>query len=136
MRSPQATGFRSTNSFMLLDTLVDTSQKITGTTKRLEKTSLLASLLKQLNPAEVEPAVGFLSGALRQGRIGIGYATLESATASAAAVASLEIVEVDRVLDEIAAVRGPGSEQRRRDLLSGLFGRATREEQHFLVRLL
>ena len=121
---------------MLLSRLVETSRRMSETTKRLEKTALLAGLLQHLDPAEVETAVGFLSGAPRQGRIGIGYATLHSSMATAAEVPSIEILEVDRLLDEISAVRGAGSEQRKRDMLSGLFGRATSEEQHFLVRLL
>ena len=121
---------------MLLSKLVETSQRIAETTKRLEKTALLAGLLKSLGPVEVETAAGFLSGAPRQGRIGIGYAALHSSMAAAAAAPSVEILEVDRVLDEISAVRGAGSEQRKRDLLKGLFVRVTSEEQHFLVRLL
>lgn len=121
---------------MLLSRLVETSRRMSETTKRLEKTALLAGLLQHLDPAEVETAVGFLSGAPRQGRIGIGYATLHSSMATAAEVSSIEILEVDRVLDEIAAVCGAGSEQRKRDLLSGLFRRATSEEQNFVVRLL
>jgi len=112
---------------MLLSRLVETSRRMSETTKRLEKTALLAGLLQHLDPAEVETAVGFLSGAPRQGRIGIGYATLHSSMATAAEVSSIEILEVDRVLDEIAAVCGAGSEQRKRDLLSGLFRRATSE---------
>ncbi|MGH9810217.1 MAG: ATP-dependent DNA ligase, partial [Terriglobia bacterium] len=106
---------------MLFSKLVETSRRISETTKRLEKTALLAGLLKDLSPTEVETAVGFLSGAPRQGRIGIGYATLHSSMASAANAPSLEILEVDRVLDEVSGVRGAGSEQRKRDLLSALF---------------
>ncbi|HEY3453615.1 MAG TPA: ATP-dependent DNA ligase, partial [Bryobacteraceae bacterium] len=122
---------------MLLAKVVETSRRITETSKRLEKTALLAGLLKELNPEEVETVAGFLAGAPRQGRIGIGYAALHSSMAAAGADAStIEILEVDRVLDEISTVRGAGSEQRKRDLLGSLFLRATSEEQHFLVRLL
>jgi len=122
---------------MLLAKVVETSQRISETSKRLEKTALLAGLLKELKPEEVETVAGFLAGAPRQGRIGIGYAAVHSSMATAAVdIATIEVLDVDRVLDEILAVRGAGSEQRKRDLLGGLFARATSEEQHFLVRLL
>ncbi len=121
---------------MLLASLVETSRRIANTTKRLEKTDLLATLLRQLQPDEVEPAVAYLAGAARQGRIGIGYATLRNATASAAEQASLEILDVDRTLEELCAVKGAGSEARRRELLNRLLVRATSPEQQFLTGLL
>ena len=65
---------------MLLADVVETSQRIAATTKRLEKTGLLASLIKRLRPEEVEVAVAYLSGAAPQGRIGIGYAALRGVT--------------------------------------------------------
>ena len=43
---------------------------------RLLKIAALASLLKQAAPEEIETTVAFLSGALRQSRLGIGYAAL------------------------------------------------------------
>lgn len=121
---------------MLLGNLVETSNRIANTSRRLEKTALLASLLQQLTPEEVEIAVAFLSGGVRQGRIGIGYATLREANATPAEESSLDLIEVDRTLTGLAAVQGRGSEQRRRDLLNLLLARATHDEQHFLTRLL
>ncbi len=61
---------------MQLSHVVATSGRVASTTKRLEKIGLIAALLEQLQPEEVEIAVSFLSGSTRQGRIGIGYATL------------------------------------------------------------
>ena len=121
---------------MLLAQVVETSRRIAETTKRLEKTDLLTALLKQLNPEEVEISVAFLSGTTRQGRIGIGYATLRDGSSEAAESSSLEILEVDRALQELAAVAGPGSEQRKRELLKRILARATKPEQQFLTRLL
>jgi DNA ligase 1 len=121
---------------MLLAELVETSNRIASTSRRLEKTALLAGLLKQLTPEEVEIAVAFLSGGARQGRIGIGYATLRDAKAAPAEAPALQVLEVDRSLTELASVEGRGSEQRRRELLNRLLARATTGEQHFLVRLL
>ena len=121
---------------MLLARVVETSQRVAETSRRLQKTALLASLLRQLDTEEVEIVVAFLSGYTRQGRTGIGYATLHNASAPAAEAAALEIHAVDRALAELAAVQGPGSERRRRDLLHHLFSQATESEQRFLTGLL
>ncbi|MBV8553766.1 MAG: ATP-dependent DNA ligase [Acidobacteriaceae bacterium] len=121
---------------MLLADVVQTSRRIAATSKRLEKIGLLASLLKQLRPEEVEIAVAYLSGAARQGRIGIGYASLQGAATTPADQPNLELLDLDRTLDHIAAVQGSGSEQNKRQLLSNLFRRATREEQEWITRLL
>ncbi len=121
---------------MLLADLVETSLRISSTASRLEKAEHLARLLKQLKPEEVEIAVAFLSGSTRQGRIGIGYAILRNAVPSAAAEPTLEILEVDRFLEEFAAVQGVGSDQRKREVLNRMFLRATEQEQQFLTRLL
>lgn len=121
---------------MLLADIAEASRRIAATTRRLEKTTLLADLLKRLRTDEVEVAVAWLSGATRQGRIGTGYATLRNAGAPPAENSSLELLEVDRALDRIAEVKGPGSEQDKRRLLRGLFERATLDEQQFLFALL
>ena len=78
---------------MLLANLVETSSRISNTSRRLEKTALLADLLKQLTPEEVETAVAFLSGGARQGRIGIGYATLRGASATPAETPALQLMD-------------------------------------------
>lgn len=122
---------------MLLARVVEASHRIAETSKRREKTDILATVLRQLRPDEAEPTVAFLSGAIRQGRIGIGFATLQETNLSnAAEVPTLEVNDVDRTLGEIAEVQGAGSEQRRRTLLLDILGKATRDEQHFLTRLL
>lgn len=121
---------------MLFVQVVATSRRIANTTKRLEKTDLLATLLKQLHPDEVEITVSFLSGYTRQGRIGIGYSTLRNAVGPPAQTASLEIVDVDRAFAELSTIAGSGSEARRRELLQKLYSRATADEQQFLTGLL
>lgn len=121
---------------MLLAEVVEASRRITATSKRLEKIELLAALLKRLSPEEVEIVVAFLSGAARQGRIGIGYAMLRDSIGEPAANATLEILEIDRGLADFMSIRGAGSEARKREALQKLFGRATREEAQFLSGLL
>ena len=121
---------------MLLGEVVETSRRITATSKRLEKIDLLAQLLKQLSPEEVEIAVAYLSGGARQGKIGIGYATIRAALAAPADHSSIQLLEVDRMLGQLQQVRGSGSEARKCELLGTLFSRATKPEQDFLAGLL
>jgi len=121
---------------MLLAKVVDTSRRVAETAKRLEKIGLLSELLKQLAADEIETVVAFLSGRARQGRIGIGWATLQAAAAPPAPDPSLEIRDVDRAVDALAAIEGRGSEQQKRALLHSLLARATQAEQEFLTGLL
>ncbi len=121
---------------MLLANVVETSQRVAETTKRLRKIDLLAALLRQLDPEETEIVVAFLSGGTRQGRIGIGYAALRDAAAPPSETAGLEVRETDAILESLAAAQGRGSERRKRDVLHALLARATEAEQHFLTGLL
>jgi DNA ligase 1 len=125
---------------MQLSHLVATSERVAATTKRLEKIALIAALLEQLQPEEIEIAVSFLSGNMRQGRIGIGYSILRDGTATfsglAAAAASLELLEVDRAFETLKTTQGAGSAALKFELLVKLFARATAEEQRFLTGLL
>src|SRR5687767_14589448 len=111
---------------MLLNDLVTTSRRVAETRSRSAKTAALAALLRGLAPEEIDPAVSWLSGFLRQGRIGLGGAALRSAMpGSAAAEASLTIGEVDATFERIGGVSGAGSNAERTRLLGGLLARAT-----------
>jgi DNA ligase 1 len=116
--------------------LVEVSRRVTETSRRTEKTERLAGLLRRLSPEEIEPAVAFLAGAARQGRIGIGSATLRDTMGAPAGQPVLTILDVDRALEEFAGTTGAGSAQRRRERLRSLFGKATGLEQQFLVGLM
>jgi DNA ligase-1 len=121
----------------LLAHLVGTSQRVGATSARLRKVQELAGFLRALPPEEIETAVHYLSGETSQGRIGIGYATLQAAASKTAAVAeTLSIAEVDQCLTVVAGSRGAGSAARRAAALRDLFSRATPPEQAFLLRLL
>src|SRR5690606_19041557 len=79
----------------------------------------------------------YLSGQVLQDRLGVGYAAVRDVTRVASVPnAQLDVQEVHAVLDAIATCAGPGSKQRKQELLKGLFARATGEEQQFLVKLL
>ena len=121
---------------MLLASVVETSRRVTDTSKRLEKIDLLATLIRQLRGREIEIVVLFLSGQTRQGRIGVGYSALRDARHSPAPSPSLEILEVDAILQSITETGGSGSQRRRLELLESLFSRATAAEQQFLTGLI
>lgn len=118
--------------------LVAVSQRVGATSARLAKVRELAAHLRAVEPSEIDTAVHYLSGEIPQGRFGIGYAALRKAgeASGAAATATLTIADVDRSLADVAAIRGSGSAARRAQALQGLFARATRDEQEFLIRLL
>ena len=56
-----------------------TSGAVAATRSRTEKLAALAELLAALEPDEVVPTVAWLSGGARQGRIGVGWATVADA---------------------------------------------------------
>src|SRR6188472_672855 len=102
---------------MLFAGLADASRRMVATSKRGEKSAVLADLLRRLAPDEIEAAVGVLTGALRQGRIGIGWATLRDVRVEPAAAPTLTVVEVDTAVDRLAAMSGAGVNAARRALL-------------------
>ena len=121
---------------VLLADLVATSERVGATAARSRKVAALAELLRSLADEEVTPAVAVLSGEPRQGRIGIGWATLSAVAAQAAAGPSLTVLDLDRALDALASLGGPGSAGARASALADLFSRATAAEGDFLRRLL
>jgi len=121
---------------MLLAEVVAVSTSVAATTKRSVKVAELADLLARLGPDEVVPSVAFLTGEPRQGKIGVGWASLSRLESSAADRPSISIGELDGILTQVAATTGAGSVASRSALLATLFDRATPPEQDFLHRLL
>jgi DNA ligase-1 len=117
--------------------VVETSRRVAEASGRLEKIGLIASLLAAVPPAEIEIAVAFLSGSVRQAKLGVGYAALQAAIPEGPVESPLlELSEVDAALERISAVAaGKGSLAERVRLLAELLARATRIEQEFLFRL-
>jgi DNA ligase 1 len=117
--------------------LVETSAEVGARAGRLDKVALLADLLGRLTPDEIEIAVAFLSGSPRQGRIGVGMSVIRAASAvSSAASATLELLEIDGALGQMAISSGAGSTGAKADVLRALFARSTDAERDFLIRLL
>ena len=121
---------------MRLATLVDTSQALAATRSRTAKVEALATLLRALTPAEVAPAVGFLTGVPRQGRIGVGGRTAFSVEVAPATAPSVELLDLDATLSALVTTSGPGSVGARQQMLTDLFTRATEPEVDFVRRLL
>jgi DNA ligase 1 len=119
----------------LLAEVVRASGAVAATSSRSSKVAILADLLRGLDPTEVPIAVGFLAGAPRQGRVGIGYSTIYAISEPPAADASLTIEELDRAIAEIQATTGSGSASRRRQILTDLLDRTTEQEADFVKRL-
>jgi DNA ligase-1 len=117
--------------------LVSTSEALSATRSRTAKVDALGDLLRRTPVEEVAVVVGFLVGAPRQGRIGVGWGTLRTtAELPAAGTPSLTVADVDLTLTRLGECRGPGSAKTRQQLLHALFGRATAMEADFLRRLL
>jgi DNA ligase-1 len=121
---------------VLLADIVATSAALTATRSRTAKVAALVELLQGLSEEEVAPAVGFLTGAPRQGRIGVGWRTAYGADVVHAVEPSVEVLELDAVLATLAVTSGAGSVAARQGLLHDLFTRATEAEAAFVRTLL
>ena len=115
--------------------VVAASHAVAATRSRTAKTRALADLFVRCDPTEVGLVVSHLSGVLPQRRLGVGYRSLGSLP-EPAAEPSLTVVEVDAAFSRLAATAGAGSTASRRAELTTLMGRATADEQRFLVDLI
>jgi ATP-dependent DNA ligase I len=119
----------------LLADLVAASQQVSDTAARSRKVAILAGLLGRLEPEEVAVAAGLLSGAPRQGRVGVGYSTIHGVESEPADEPTVTVADLDTAISEIQAATGSGSGTRRKELLAQLFARATEPEAGFVRRL-
>ncbi len=116
--------------------VVTASGQVATTSSRSGKVTVLAELLKRLDPGEVPICAGFLSGVPRQGRVGIRYSNVYGVGAEPARTPRLMVDDVDCAIGDIEATTGSGSATMRRKLLTELLGAATEAEGDFLRRLL
>jgi DNA ligase-1 len=121
---------------VLLEEIARTSTDVAATSSRLAKVTRLAECLGHASVEEVPIAVAYLSGVLPQGTIGVGWAALRELPDAAPPPATLQLLEVDAAASRIAGIAGAGSQAARREEVAALFGRATEDEQRFLVGLL
>jgi DNA ligase-1 len=123
---------------MLVHRLATTSASVRGENARNAKISLLADAIAELGPDEIEPAIAWLSGGIRQGRIGIGWAAVAKLDLDPTTVTapSLSVAELDAAFEQLARTTGTGSVAARRELLGSVLGRATATEVEFVRRLI
>ncbi len=133
---------------MLLSEIAEVSRVVGASSGRLAKIETLAGALREAGPLEVPIAVAYLSGELPQRQIGVGWAALRGVSGgrppgqaprggfTAADTPALTLSDVDAGFAAIGAVAGKGSAAARKAMVGELFGRATADEQRFLVGLL
>ncbi len=121
---------------MQLAALVAATDAVAATSARKEKVAILAEVLRGNQPNDMEIAVGLVSGIPRQGRIGVGWATVAGLSIEPAAHPQHSIIDLDQILAEVADTHGSGSKARRAELLTRFLAAATANEIDFVRRLL
>ncbi len=119
-----------------LAAVVATAGEIAAASARNDKVAALAALLTEIEPYDAPIVVGLLTGEVRQGRIGVGWAAVRDVETDPAAESTLSISDVDNTMTELEATSGPGSKARRGELLEGLLARATADEAEFVKTVL
>lgn len=116
--------------------IVEVSAEVGATRSRTAKTATLRELLDDAAPEEIPTVVAWLSGAIPQGRLGIGWRSLSTLDIPPAAEPALEVSDVDALFTRLASASGPGSAAERGQALRTLMSSATEPEHRFLVALL
>lgn len=114
------------------------------TSRRTEKTRLLSTFLRNLQPDEIEFEVAMITGRrFPEGDprvLEIGVETIWKMTRSAPQTtlvnAPLTVKRVQKAFDDIASAFGEGSRNRKRNLIESLFGQASPLEREYLARVL
>ena len=127
----------------LFSDLAELCKALEATTKRKEKTRLLAEFLRRLQPEEVAPAVLLIVGSIfpefDQRTLDVGWRTvkrvLEGGRQTTLVEEPLIIQRVHHILEEIAEASGPGSRRLKENLLEGLISQANPREVEMLVRI-
>lgn len=122
---------------VFLKDLVEVSEKVGSTTRKKEKVSILASFLKPARGREIALAASYLAGRIPQGRLGVGWATLQEALKGLTErVQPLSLMEVNQTFQKISDESGPGSAEEKVRHLRELFSGGGKEEKDFLIRLI
>src|SRR4051794_39428619 len=118
---------------MLLARVAAASDVVAASSSRKAKIELLAACLREADD-ELGLVVTWMSGATRQRRTGLGWASLRDLP-PAAEQATLDVRDLDAALDRAANAAGAGVQQRRRDVVLALFAAATPPEQRLISGL-
>ncbi len=115
------------------------------TSRRLEKTRLVSTFLKQLRPDEIEPAVAMIIGRTfpepDQRVLEVGNATIwkkitQPERQTALIQSPLTIRNLQKSFGDIASAYGGGSRARREALVDTLLGQASPLEREYIIRIL
>ena len=124
---------------MRLAQIIETSTLVAATRSRTAKTALLADTLRLAGGSGdsrlVSVVADYLAGTLPQRTVGVSWRGLRSLP-EPAAERSLVVAEVDEALTRLRGLTGPGSAASRAAAVDDLFGRATADEQRWLVGLI
>jgi DNA ligase-1 len=122
---------------LFIKDFVQISEKVAATPKKKEKVSLLSNFFKEAKGKEISLSAFYLSGELPQGRMGIGWITLQEALKGVPFLLEpLSLVDLDNYFDSVARERGPGSSARKVQILREAFSHAGEKERVFLTRLI
>jgi len=125
--------------------LAQLCRALEATTKRKEKTRLLAEFLRRLDPGEIAPAVLLITASIfpefDPRTIDVGYMTVKKVLEAGRQMKLVEeepltIHHVYRTLNQIAKATGTGSRHLKEELLKGLISSADPREVEVLVRIL
>jgi len=117
--------------------LVEVSEKVSATSRKKEKISLLAHFFQQAKGREIALAASYLSGQLPQDRLGIGWATLQEALKDLIEkLQPLNLIELDRLFEDISREKGAGSLEKKVKILRDIFSSIQKNERDFLTRLI
>lgn len=126
---------------MRLSRVIQTSAAVAATRARTAKVALLAEALREAAgatpppPRLLEVVADYLAGTLPQRTVGVGWRGLR-ALPDPADESTLTVLEVDDALTGLRSLGGAGSAAARQAAVQALFGRATQEEQAWLVGLI
>lgn len=116
--------------------IVEASRQVASTRSRRSKSATIAVLLRALPSDDLDATISFLTGEPRQGKIGIGWASMQEIDVAPSPTPSLTVRDIDQQLTLLQATTGGQSVGARRATLRALFARATEAEADFLRRLL
>jgi DNA ligase-1 len=119
-------------------------RELEATSKRKEKTALIAGFLRRLKPGEVAPAVLLLAGTVfpefDPRSLDVGWSTvrdvLEGGGQTTLFRERLTIRKVHETLSRVAEASGPGSRRLKEQLIEGLLTSADEDEKDILVRII
>lgn len=121
---------------MAFASVVATGTVVAEASARNDKVKALADLLKVAAADDIPIIVGLLTGEIRQGRIGVGWAAIRDLDVEPSPVSVLSVRDVDEAMTDVASISGVGSKAQRADRLRALMSTGTEVEGRFIGTVL